>query len=157
MSRRSATAAAMAISPSPFPWPVFSRPCPSSWPPWRHRARRDRHARRVTVDAPIKNPPGGPRRVSRFQRLADLLDLAFLEFHVLARDGIVLPHRHLFGEVTRILLGHVVIARARGALELDLDGCGLRHGRIPVASTAVGRVAPIRGRTIHWHCLKSSR
>ncbi len=49
---------------------------------------------------------------------------------MLANDGIVLAEGHLLGRVARILLGHVVETRVRGADELDLDGCWLGHGSL---------------------------
>src|SRR5690606_23990501 len=58
----------------------------------------------------------------------DLLDLAFLELDMLARDRIVFLHRQLVGHGARILLRHVEEARVGGADELDLDGGGLGHG-----------------------------
>jgi len=57
-----------------------------------------------------------------------LLDLGFFEFDVLLRDRIIFAEHHLLGDVARVFLGHVIKARALGRDELDLDGCGLRHG-----------------------------
>jgi hypothetical protein len=59
--------------------------------------------------------------------LARLLDLGFLEFDVLARDGIVFLEDELFRLGARVLLGHVEIARIRRGQELDLDHGGLGH------------------------------
>ena len=55
------------------------------------------------------------------------LDLGFLEFNVLAHDGIIFAHRHLFGLVARILLGYVEEASVSGADETDFDGGRLCH------------------------------
>jgi hypothetical protein len=56
-----------------------------------------------------------------------LFDLGFFEFDVLARDRIVFLEHEFLGLIARVLLGHVVEARAGGAYELDLLGDGLRH------------------------------
>src|SRR4051812_35636355 len=65
------------------------------------------------------------------ERPAGLLDLRFLEIHVLPHDGIIFPEAHLLGRVARILLGHVVKAGVSRADELDLDRGRLGHGAIP--------------------------
>src|SRR5262245_45567561 len=56
-----------------------------------------------------------------------LLDLAFLEFHVLARHRVVLLEDDLLSLIARVLLGHVEIARPGGTHELDLLGDRLGH------------------------------
>ena len=43
-----------------------------------------------------------------------LLDLGFLEFHMLARDGIVFLERKLLGLGARILLGYIEITGVSG-------------------------------------------
>ena len=50
-----------------------------------------------------------------------LFDLGLFELDVLARDRIVLLHGELLGLRARILLRHVVVARAGRALELDFQ------------------------------------
>jgi hypothetical protein len=56
-----------------------------------------------------------------------LLDFCFFELDVLAHDGVILFHDHLFGHGARVLLGYVEIASVRGALKLDFDRCWLSH------------------------------
>ena len=56
-----------------------------------------------------------------------LFNFRFLEKDMLANHRIVLPHLELFGRVPGILLGDVVIPRARGANEANLNGARLRH------------------------------
>src|SRR5690349_2273774 len=63
-------------------------------------------------------------------RLASL-DLGFLELDVLARLRVIFAEAQLFRLSARILLGHVKEARVRGADELDLDRCRLRHWMSP--------------------------
>lgn len=57
-----------------------------------------------------------------------LLDLAFLVFDMLARDGVVLSNHHLFRHRSGILLGHVEMPRVSGRIQTDLDRRRLRHG-----------------------------
>jgi hypothetical protein len=57
-----------------------------------------------------------------------LLDLAFFKVDVLARNRIVFLENQLFRARARVLLGHVEVACAGRAEELDLLGCWLRHG-----------------------------
>jgi len=61
-----------------------------------------------------------------------LLHLRFLEDHVLARDRIELPQFQLFGHGARVLLGHVEVARVRGAHHLDQLRGWLGHIRCPL-------------------------
>src|SRR5690606_3459951 len=58
---------------------------------------------------------------------ARLLDLGFLEFDVLADDGVVLLERQLFSLGASVLLGHVEEAGIGSRHELDLDGGGFCH------------------------------
>ncbi len=58
---------------------------------------------------------------------AILLDLAFLEFDVLARHRVVLFQHELLGHGARVLLGHVEIARVGGGIQPDFNGCRLGH------------------------------
>src|SRR3954466_11526760 len=60
--------------------------------------------------------------------LPSLLDLAFLELDVLARNRVVLLLDHLVGHGARVLLGGVVEAGVRGGNELVLDGDRFGHG-----------------------------
>ena len=46
---------------------------------------------------------------------------------MLAHNGIIFAHRHLFGLVARILLGYVEEASVSGADETDFDGGRLCH------------------------------
>jgi hypothetical protein len=56
-----------------------------------------------------------------------LLDLGFLERHMLAHDGIILVEFKLLRRGARILLGHVVEAGISAADQLDLNGICLGH------------------------------
>src|SRR5437016_14559028 len=68
-----------------------------------------------------------------------LLDLRLFELDVLAHLRVVLLEAQLFGLGARILLGHVEEARVGAADELDLDGCRLGHGSIPIGKKKSGR------------------
>ena len=70
--------------------------------------------------------------------LKSLLDLRFAEFDVLLRDRVVLLLHELVGHRARILLRHVEETGVGRGHELDLDGCGLRHGGGPLAGMAAG-------------------
>ena len=65
-------------------------------------------------------------------REAELFDLGFLEFDVLADDRIVFLERQLFRLGAGVFLGHIEIARVRRRQKLDLDHCGLRHFVVPL-------------------------
>ena len=92
------------------------------------------------------------------------LDLGFLEFNMLARNRIVLTESHLFRNVARVLLRHIVEARVCSRDELDLDGCWLRDGGFLKSYEAVcgpkkhrPRLArPFSGRNWSIHLEKSS-
>jgi hypothetical protein len=56
-----------------------------------------------------------------------LLDLGFLEFHVLARHGIVFLEGELLGLGARILLGHIEVTGVGGRRQLDLDNVAFGH------------------------------
>src|SRR5262245_51740540 len=56
-----------------------------------------------------------------------LLDLGFLESHVLAGNGIVLAERDLLGGRARVLLRNIEEAGAGRAQKLDLLSDGLSH------------------------------
>jgi hypothetical protein len=62
-----------------------------------------------------------------FFKQQKLLDLGFLEFHVLPRDWIVLLESELLGLGPRVLFGHVEIACIGGRRQLDLDYIALGH------------------------------
>lgn len=67
----------------------------------------------------------------QFQRRWPILfDLAFLEFDMLAHDGVILVHDQLFGLGAGILLGDIEEAGIRGRVHADLDLCWLSHGSI---------------------------
>jgi hypothetical protein len=59
-----------------------------------------------------------------------LLDLGFLEFHMLARDGIVFLERKLLGLGARILLGYIEITGVGGRCQLDLDNIAFGHNSL---------------------------
>ncbi len=69
--------------------------------------------------------------VEQPKRRQGLLDFAFLELDMLARDGIVFLDHHLLCHGARILLRHVKKSRARCAVEPNLDGGWLGHGWSP--------------------------
>src|SRR5262249_17039200 len=71
-----------------------------------------------------------------------LLDLAFAEFDVLARDRIVLLQHELVGLGAGVLLGDVEEAGVRRRVQADLDGGGLRHGAV------LGRAGRARRRQV---------
>jgi len=58
------------------------------------------------------------------------LDLGFLEFHVLAHDGIILFHDELFSDIPRVLLGHVEETSTCARQQFDLLYNGLGHDRL---------------------------
>ena len=62
-----------------------------------------------------------------FQSEDRLLDLAFFVLDMLAHNRVVLTNGHFLGHGTRVFLGHVEVARARGRVQTDLDGRRLRH------------------------------
>src|SRR5689334_7949551 len=76
------------------------------------------------MDPDLRQDDAALRRLASF-------DLRFLELDVLARTRVVLLEAQLLGLGARILLGHVKEARVRGADELDLDRCRLRHWKNP--------------------------
>src|SRR6056297_3352207 len=78
-----------------------------------------------------KRRVGVSRAAPRLGKEKTLLDLAFLVLDVLARDGVVLPHRHLLGHRPRVLLGHVEMARVGGRVEPDLDRRRFGHAPSP--------------------------
>jgi len=87
------------------------------------------------------------RQRSRTLRLPDgteLLDLGFLEVHVLASDGVVLLEAELVGGRSRVLLGDVEETRARGAQELDF----LRYRLCHDCPDLKRMLATFRGRTL---------
>ena len=51
---------------------------------------------------------------------SELFDLRFFEIHMLARNRIIFPHHHFFGQIARIFLGYVEKAGVFGADEFDL-------------------------------------
>ena len=65
---------------------------------------------------------------------AILLDLAFLVFDVLARNGVVLLDDHLLGHGACVLFGYVEMACARGRVQTDLDRGWLRYVSSPAAA-----------------------
>ena len=56
-----------------------------------------------------------------------LFDACFFELDVFTCHRIVFFEHHLFRDIARIFLGHVVVSGACGALELDLDDGGFSH------------------------------
>jgi hypothetical protein len=69
----------------------------------------------------------GARFLNPNVRQRSLLDLAFLEDNMFARDRIVFPQLELIGGVPAVLLGHVVKAGAGARNHLDRQAIGLRH------------------------------
>src|SRR6266576_992398 len=70
------------------------------------------------------------RGARRMPKALFLLDLAFLEFDMLAHSGVVFPDGHLVRHGARVLLGDVEKARIGLAVQADLDSGGLRHGSL---------------------------
>src|ERR1700712_4709317 len=64
-----------------------------------------------------------------------LLDLAFVEFDVLAQDRIVFPDLELLRHRARVLLRDVIESGAAAAVQLDLGGGGLGHNGLQVTSS----------------------
>ena len=62
---------------------------------------------------------------------AQLLDLAFLEHNVLARDWIVLAHFQLLSRGAGVLLFYIEVAGVSRAYHLDQYASWLRHGSLP--------------------------
>ena len=76
-------------------------------------------------------------RAACAQRLASylksakaLLELAFLEFDMLAQQRIVLFDLELLGHGAGVLLGDIEKATVAFAVEADLRGGGLRHDKL---------------------------
>src|SRR5439155_22557472 len=88
------------------------------------------------------------RNGRRRRRVSALLDLRFLELDVLAGDRVVLAKAQLLGLRPRILLGDIEKARVGAADELDLDGCRLGHGSIPIEKRKAAAAASSRG--VQW-------
>jgi hypothetical protein len=57
----------------------------------------------------------------------DLLDLGFLELHVLARNGIILLHGEFFRFGAGILLRHIEIAGVGSGLQFNLNYVAFGH------------------------------
>jgi hypothetical protein len=74
-----------------------------------------------------------------FKYLADLFDLAFFVFYMLALYGVVFAHNHFFCHGAGILLGHIEMPSARRRVQTDLDRRRLRHFNSPYGR---GVVAP---------------
>src|SRR5262245_53582396 len=85
----------------------------------------------IRAAAGLWPPPGrkGPMAAAPHASEA-LLDLGFLEGHVLAGDRIVLFERKLVGRRARVLLGDVEEAGSRRAQQFDLLGDGFGHGDV---------------------------
>jgi hypothetical protein len=60
-----------------------------------------------------------------------LLDLGFLELHVLAHHRVVFVQLQLLRLRTRILFGHIKVTSIRGGNELDLNDVGFGHEKSP--------------------------
>src|SRR5437763_8466741 len=88
--------------------------------------------------------PVRTRPAARSRKPAGLLDLRFLELDVLARNRIVLLEAQLLGLGARILLRHIEETRVCAADELDLDGCWLGHGSIPIEKRKAAAAASSR-------------
>ena len=58
----------------------------------------------------------------RFCRGKILFDLAFLEFNMLADDGVVFLDHHFFRLGARIFLGHIVVTSVSAAHQPDFNG-----------------------------------
>src|SRR5262245_15354269 len=101
------------------------------WPRWR--AGRGRGGRKVgggregSRQSRLPNKNGAARAPFSQKHSAILLDLGFTEFHVLARNRVVLLLHELVGHGARILLGDVVEAGVRRGNELDLNGDRFGH------------------------------
>ena len=66
---------------------------------------------------------------------------------MLAHDGVVFAECHLFGDVARILLGHIETACVSSADQLDFDRGWLRHGpflQFEISLKTEGAPAPLR-------------
>jgi hypothetical protein len=63
-------------------------------------------------------------------RNGGLLDLGFLEFHVLAHHGIIFLHGKFFRLGARILLGHIEVTGVSSRRQLDLDNVTLGHNSL---------------------------
>src|SRR5262245_20878226 len=111
----------------------------------RFRCRRPVVRRKVAGQGPKQNAPAEFRRTRpmTLSNPAFLLDLAFLEFDVLAHLGVVLPDRHFVRHRAGVLLGDVEKARIGLAVQPDLDSGGLRHGSL--LTYAVDRAANLFG------------
>jgi hypothetical protein len=59
-----------------------------------------------------------------------LLDLGFLEFHVLAGHGVIFLHRKLFRFRTGVLFGHIEVTCICGGLQLNLNHVAFGHNRL---------------------------
>src|SRR4051794_39323019 len=80
----------------------------------------------------------GAGRSRRGEGACALLDLGFLEDDVLTRDRVELLQFELVGLGPRVLLGHVEKTGIGAADQLDQDGVGLGHYRLPRRSSIRG-------------------
>jgi hypothetical protein len=102
--------------------PVKTRRVVRSNTSWQSQAVGRHFGRRPVAFVRLSAPRGRGRAQT-------LLNLRFLELDMLAHDGIILAHHHLFGSVraARVFLGGVVKAGVSSADELDLDRDRLCH------------------------------
>src|SRR6201991_2238673 len=87
-----------------------------------------------------KKPKKKPASRRVFRRPATrraLLDLAFLVFHVLTDDGVILHEHHLFRRVLLVLRGRVEVTGARGGNQAVLIALAC-HGSISLDLFAAG-------------------
>jgi hypothetical protein len=63
-----------------------------------------------------------------------LLDLGFLEFHVLAHHGIIFCHGELFRLCAGVLFCHIEITSVCGGLQLDLDYVAFGHNGLQTSN-----------------------
>src|SRR5262245_52230536 len=118
-----------------FSRPIFLKDWRSRWV---RRASAPRHRERYS-----KQMAARAAKLPRHRaEAAPLLDLGFLEGHVLAGDRIIFLEGKLLSGRAWVLLGHIEEAGSRRTQEFDLLGDGLGHGDISaalIAGTLFGR------------------
>jgi hypothetical protein len=67
-----------------------------------------------------------------------LLNLGFLELHMLLCNGVIFLERQLFCLGTGVFLGDIEKARVSGAEQLNFEGNGLGHGQFSGGASANG-------------------
>ena len=76
--------------------------------------------------------------------MINLLDFAFFEFYVLARNRVIFFKDEFFRHCTGVLLRHIEKACIRSRIEAYLHGCWFGHRALPSAEVNSKRARKIR-------------